>query len=311
MTTVAITGINSYFASTVLPKLEADPEITKIIGIDIVPIEISSSKVDFFQADVGSDRIRDILKGVDIVMHFAFIVDEIHNKKKTHSINIEGSKNVFSACALNEVKKIIYTSSIASYGSHPDNPIGISEDFPLRANEDSYYSSDKVAVERFLAAFVQEHPEISVTIFRPPIIVGPSSKFGKMLSAAWERNSTLAIKGSDVPVQFLHESDLGEALYLAVKRDIPGVFNIAPDDSCSTKKMYKIAGIEVIELPVGFLKNLVNVLFALRIATMSQGWISLGEYPVIVSNRKFKQATGWQPRYSTEEAFRDFLSSVR
>jgi len=29
MPTIAITGINSYFAQTVLPKLEADPEIEK------------------------------------------------------------------------------------------------------------------------------------------------------------------------------------------------------------------------------------------------------------------------------------------
>ena len=30
--TIAITGVNSYFASTLLPKLQADPEIEKIIG---------------------------------------------------------------------------------------------------------------------------------------------------------------------------------------------------------------------------------------------------------------------------------------
>ena len=31
-------------------------------------------------------------------------------------------------------------------------------------------------------------------------------------------------------MQFLHEDDLGEALYLAVKKDLPGAFNIAADD---------------------------------------------------------------------------------
>jgi len=44
---------------------------------------------------------------------------------------------------------------------------------------------------------------------------------------------------------------------------------------------------------------------------MSQGWVSLGEYPIIVNNEKFKTATGWQPKYTTEEAFRDFVASVK
>ena len=45
MTTIAITGINSYFAKTVLSKLQADPEIEKIIGIDIAPFSGSPEKV--------------------------------------------------------------------------------------------------------------------------------------------------------------------------------------------------------------------------------------------------------------------------
>lgn len=37
MTAIAITGINSYFAISVLPRLERDPDIERILGIDGVP----------------------------------------------------------------------------------------------------------------------------------------------------------------------------------------------------------------------------------------------------------------------------------
>ena len=46
--TIAITGINSYFASTILPKLQNDPDIEKIIGIDVTPWKGGYNKVVFY-----------------------------------------------------------------------------------------------------------------------------------------------------------------------------------------------------------------------------------------------------------------------
>lgn len=308
MTTLAITGINSYFARNVLPRLEADPDVKKIVGIDIAPLERDVEKVTFFREDVRNKALPELLKGVDTVLHLAFIVEEIHNKKKTHAINIEGSKNVFESCAVSGVKKIIYTSSIAAYGAHPDNPIGITEEYPLVANEDSYYSSDKVAVERFLKDFREKHPEIKITVLRPPIIIGPNLK--NVFREMWEQKIALIPKERDIPMQFLHEDDLGEALYLSVKRDIPGTFNIATDDSSSIQRLYEIAGIKTIKVSTKGLKRLTNLLFALRLYHSSQGWVSLGEFPIVVSNQQFKKRTGWQPHYTTEGAFRDLLKAI-
>ncbi|MBW2141307.1 MAG: NAD-dependent epimerase/dehydratase family protein [Deltaproteobacteria bacterium] len=293
MTSIAITGVNSYFAKTVLPKLEADPEIERIVGIDVTPWTSDFKKVAFFQEDVRSDNLPNLLKNVDTVLHLAFIVNEIHDKKKTHEININGSKNVFKACVENNVKKIIYTSSIASYGAHPDNPIGITENYPLVENRDSYYSTDKVAVETFLARFFEKRQDITLTIFRPPVIVGPN--LNNQFVEGFNRKTTLFIKGRDPQLQFLHEDDLGEALYLAVKKDIPGIFNIAADDETTMRRLYELAEIKSIDLPAGLLKFIANLLFALRLQNMSQGWISLMEYPIIVSSEKFKKVTGWQP----------------
>lgn len=309
MRTIAITGINSYFAGTVLPKLEADPEIERIVGIDINPMKVESGKTDFHQEDVRNPDIRALFQGVDTVLHLAFIVEEIHDKKKTYEINVGGSKNVFRACAETGVKKIVYASSTASYGSHPDNPIGMTEEHPLVANEDSYYSSDKVAVERFLKDFFKDFPEVVLTVFRPPVIVGPN--LNNFAVNVFSRRTSFFIRGRDPEVQFLHEKDLGEALYLAIKRDVPGTFNIAADDHSTMRTISEISGTRLIDLPASVLKPLANLFFALRLEKLSRGWISLMEHPVVVDSEKFKKATGWQPRYGTEEAFRDFLRSRR
>jgi nucleoside-diphosphate-sugar epimerase len=191
MTTIAITGINSYFAKTLLPKLHADKEIKSIIGIDVTPWQGQENKVTFFQEDVRKREIYSILKDVDIVLHLAFVVEEIRDKKKTHEINVEGSK------------------------------------------------------------------------------------------------------------------------YLAVKKDLPGAFNIAADDYSTSRKIYELAGVKTKDGSIGFIRWVANITFFLGLGKMSQGWVSLGEYPIIVNNEKFKTATGWQPKYTTEEAFRDFLDSVK
>jgi UDP-glucose 4-epimerase len=309
MTTIAITGINSYFAKTVLPKLMADPEIESIIGIDVTPWTGEGSKVAFFQEDVRKREIYTLLKDADIVLHLAFIVEEIRDKKKTHAINVEGSKNVFQACAANGVKKIVYTSSIAAYGAHPDNPIGITEEQPLIENPDSYYSTDKVVVEKFLDNFQKDNPKMIITRFRPPIIVGPN--LNNFAVDFYTRKKNFTIKGKDNEVQFLHENDLGEALYLAIKKDFPGAFNIAADDYAGSRRLFEIAGVKTTDVPVGLMRILANVTFFLGMGKMSQGWVSLMEYPVVVDSSKFKAAAGWQPRYTTEEAFRDFLNSIK
>ena len=50
--TVLITGINSYFAFTLLPMLDTDPDIDKIIGIDVTPWKGGFHKVDFYKTDI-------------------------------------------------------------------------------------------------------------------------------------------------------------------------------------------------------------------------------------------------------------------
>jgi len=131
MTTIAITGISGYLAKTVLPRLQTEPEIENIIGIGIAPLSGCSKKVTFYRGDVRDSQMARWLSGTDILLHLAFMVQEIHDKKKGREINVEGIKNVLKAAVKNDIRKIIYTSSVAAYGAHPDNTVGITEDFGI------------------------------------------------------------------------------------------------------------------------------------------------------------------------------------
>ena len=98
---------------------------------------------------------------------------------------------------------------------------------------------------------------------------------------------------------------------VAVTKDLPGTFNIAPGDHTTLRRCFERAGVKVFDAPAWLLKGLSNALFALRLEKMSQGWISLMEYPIIVNSKAFRRASCWEPRYGTEGAFMDCLASLR
>ncbi len=305
--TVAVTGVNSYFASCVLPKLEAAPDIDRIIGIDITPWKGGYSKVDFYREDIRSSRIVDILEGVDVIFHLAFVVSEIQDKDSTEDININGSKNIFNACVKNNVKKIIYTSSMTVYGSHKDNVVGYTETSPIAKNEDSYYNSSKVEVENFVTRFFENHPDIILTVIRAGLLVGPN--IDNMFSKLWSLKVTALPSGNISHNQFIHEEDLGEALYLSYEKDIPGIYNVTADDAVSTRWCFKTAGAMVLSIPEPLLKFIANLAFKLHLFPAGGGWVSVGRYTIFGLSNKFKLAAGWNPKYSSEEAFMTWIKS--
>jgi UDP-glucose 4-epimerase len=304
---VAITGVNSYFATTILPLLEKSPEVDEVVGIDVSPWKGGYNKVRFHREDIRSEKMVEILKDVDVVYHLAFVVSEIHDKKKTLDININGSKNVFSACAANGVKKVVYTSSMTIYGAHESNALGFTEKSPIRQNKDSYYNSSKVEVETFVADFFKEHPDITLTIIRAGLLVGP--KINNMFSMLWSKKISALPMGRNSYNQLIHEEDLGEALYLSLKKDLPGIYNVCADDALPTRWMFRTAGVKITFIPAWLLKIIINILFVLRIEKVSQGWVSLSEHTIYGICDKFKKATGWLPKYSSKETFTHYLEA--
>lgn len=305
--TVAITGVNSYFASTLLPRLQADPEIEKIIGIDVTPWKGGYDKVAFVREDVRNPEIGHHLRGADTLYHLAFIVDEIADKQKTYDINIKGSRNVFQACVEKGIRKVIYASSITVYGSHPDTPLGLTEDHPPAPNTDSYYNSSKVDVEQFAARFFADHPEIVVTVLRAGLLCGP--RIENMFSKLWSMKIGALAAGSKAYLQFIHEEDLGEAMYLACLKDLPGTFNVAADDAVSARWVFRRSGVFIIPIPSLILKPLADLSFKLKLFPAGGGWVSLSSHTIFCRCDRFKSAAGWKPRYSSEETFNHYLAA--
>ena len=95
------------------------------------------------------DAVDGLVEGADVVVHLAFMI--MGGAEESREVNLDGSRNVFEAAAAAGAKRLVYTSSVAAYGFHRDNPQPLTEDVPARGSDSHYYSAQKAEVEALLA----------------------------------------------------------------------------------------------------------------------------------------------------------------
>lgn len=308
--TIAITGVAGYFSRALLPLLETDPDIEQVIGFDIAPpADMESySKLEFHQMDIRDPGLGDLLDGVDCLMHLAFILMRLPGSSELDDINIHGTQSVIQAAGEKCIPKLIVTGSVVGYGLHPDNPIPLTEESPLRPNPNLYYSRAKAANAAFLDEFTEGHPEMVITRLRPCTVIGPKADPAQM--AQMTGKVIPVIRGYDPPYQLLHEEDMASALYWALKEDHPGVFNITSDEPRTLRQLVESRGGRALPLPTWVVRSLLALTWITKASVFAPEWVDLSRYPIVASNEKAKSA-GWNPRYSTPEAFLALLAAYQ
>jgi nucleoside-diphosphate-sugar epimerase len=174
--TVAITGPTGTFGNGLLPLLERDNRIREVIGIARRPFDPAAhgwTKMHYRQGDVRDyEGLKQSFVGSDVVVHLAFIVLG-SDQRAAEEINIQGTINAFRAAAASGAKRFVYSSSVAAYGFHKDNPDILTEDWPTRPAIRMSYAQEKARLEQLLASEAKSHPDIDLYLLRSPIVLGP------------------------------------------------------------------------------------------------------------------------------------------
>ena len=301
---IAVTGISGYLGQLIFPRLDKEKSVKKIIGIDIGQPKSTSGKLKFFKTDIRDPGIANILKdnSANIVVHLAFIMAVTRNPEKARDIDVNGTRNVLDACKKANVKKVVAASSTAVYGAHHDNPDWLTEDSPLRGNPGYFYCADKIEMERLCLQSKHKHPETAVTILRPCDVYGPGANFP--LSRALERKKVYLFEGFDPEYQFIHEEDLAEAFWLAISKDVDGIFNVTPDGTISLSECAKLMGKEVSWARLTRMTSTVlRIMWAIHLMEAPPAAFDFWRYRWTASNEKIKRELGFHPKYTSREAF--------
>lgn len=323
--TVAVTGPTGTFGFGLLPLLQADARIGRIAGIARRPFDPAArgwTKMDYRRGDVR-DRaaLGEAFAGTDVVVHLAFFITGATDRDATRAINVEGTLNAFAAAAAAGARRFVYASSVAAYGFFADNPAVMTEDWPTRPAAHLFYSQEKAEIETLLAEAAAAYPQIGLYVLRPSIVLGPHSVGAKTfvpgpVEPIARRLAALALAlplrvpapMPALPVQFVHEHDVGEALRLCVLgAGPPGAYNIAGDGELTTVDVARELGLLPLAIPSGPVRAAAGLLAGLPFAPPQFGWAEAITRPAIMDTGKAKRDLGWRPRYSGLEALRDTL----
>jgi len=326
--TVAVTGPTGTFGFGLMPLLQADPRIARVVGIARRPFDPSAhgwNKLEYQRGDVRDpEALRSAFEGVDAVVHLAFMITGTASRETIRAINVEGTLNVFAAAAAAGAQRFVYASSVAAYGFHADNPIGMTEDWPVRAADRLFYAQEKAELERLLLAAAEDHPEIGLYLLRPPIVLGPHAVGAKdilpapvaaaaqrMLDAVKRAPVPIPIPAVDLPMQFVHEDDVGQALLCCVVAQGPtGAYNIAGDGVVTVAEVLREFGLAPLPVPAVLTRGVARAAALAARAPFippAAEWVEAVSHPAIMDTTKAKEQLGWRPRYTGLEALRDTL----
>lgn len=150
MTKVLVTGASGFVGSHIADALSDNG--FEVILFDKISSEYKKDTQTFIQGDLlSTDDLDKVMNGIDYVYHFGAIADiDIANKmpQKALTINIMGTINVIESCLKNNVKKIIFASTV-----YVNSKMG------------GFYAASKKACENILENYAKTY-KLNYTILR-------------------------------------------------------------------------------------------------------------------------------------------------
>ncbi len=312
MKNVFVTGVSGYIGMKIARALADSPQVEKIVGIDInKPREIPNGLI-FIKRDVREPMLDLLVENqIDTVIHAAYVLPPIHNKALMEDINLGGTRNILNASAEASITQLLYTSSTTAYGFHPDNPSPLTEESPLRGNDDFTYSKNKKEIESLMQEFISSHPDMIITILRPCFVVGPG--FANPLARHLQKPFVL-LPSKTAPFQFVHEDDLVRVIVMCLSKTLGGVFNVTGEGTMGFGEMVRKLGNYAVRLPFGLMFVLNNLLWFMRMHFLTEfpsPGLNLIRYSWLASSERLITETGFEFEYDTRSAFEDFVRSIK
>lgn len=334
--TILVTGASGYIGAMLVKRFDALDSVERIIALDKEPMpELleECEKVVFLQINTAEKWQEQVASyEPSIVIHAAWQIREIYgDRERSWKWNIDGSDAVFDFCFEHSfIKKLIFISSIASYGAFASNTVDtfFTEENPLREST-SLYAEEKRISENHLhqkyELYHHENPQLSIRILRPASITGPRGRFmrdsiGLQSVLRGELTTTplqkfLSFMTMFVPVtkhwlrQFIHEDDVVSVIeHLAFAQEDVGTLDTfilcPPGEVVKGKDMARLVGKKAIVLPPVLIRIVFFFAWHLtfgRIPTAPGSWGAYS-YPIPVDGGKLSRLTGYTYQHNGTDA---------
>jgi nucleoside-diphosphate-sugar epimerase len=342
-----ITGGSGYVGAMLADQYASRSDVDAILLIDKEPFSdlleghLSRNKISFIQENLGDEAgagesgWQEKVKAFapDVIIHTAWQIREMYGKKDVQwKWNVTGSDNVFDlAFSLPSVKKLVYFSTVSSYGAYPTNKLDhfFIEEEGFRKSDYLYAEEKRIAEEhlkqKYDTAVLNGTHKPQVFIVRPAAITGPRGRYMRVRFGLQAALSGQLKKGfihrlisalvSFVPVtplwlrQFIHEDDVADIVSLFVFNNLQGtyeVFNICPPGPAVLgPDMAKAVGKKTLPVKPWMIRPVFFIFWHLsrgKVPTSKGGWKSYS-YPIAVDGSKLTKQYSYQYKHPSKEAF--------
>jgi nucleoside-diphosphate-sugar epimerase len=325
--TVAVTGATGNVGTALLRAL-ADVGVPQVRGLarrqppDTPPYDA----VDWYLTDLGDpdseEVLAEFLHGADVVVHLAWALQPGREPERLRKVNVDGTRRVLDAAGAAGVAHVVHMSSLGVYSPGPPSR-RITEDWPTEGVPSSQYSRDKVAAERLVRDFVATHPDVTVSVTRPTLVLQPeaASEIGRYFLGDLLLTATRLVPGpvarllplplpGGLHLSFVHADDVAQALLRIVDQRASGAFNLATDPALDADGLAEALGSLRVPTPAFLLRPALGVAHRAHLVPTEPGWLDLALGVPLLEWAKARTVLGWTPRRRGPDVLREFVAAL-
>ncbi len=253
---IAVTGATGHIGNVLVRKLLGKGENVRAVVPpfeDITPLE--GLEVEIVESDVrDTNSLVKAFNGVELVYHLAGIVTILSgNDDFLYQVNVEGTKNVVDACLKNNVKRLVYVSSVHALKEPPHGTV-IDETcgYDAECTMGSYGRSKTLASLEVLKGIDKG---LDAVLVCPSGVIGPYdykiSQMGHLFINFMKGNLKARVDGA---YDFVDVRDVAEGLILACENGKRGESYVLSGEQISVQDLFreleKLTGMKVPSLKV-------------------------------------------------------------
>ncbi len=326
---VAVTGPTGEIGKPLMAELERRAEVENVVGMarrPFDPAEEGWAKVAYRRGDIlDRGALAALFDGADVAVHLAFAI--FGSREETRKINLQGTRNVFEIAIKAGVKRLVYASSVAAYGFHPENPQPLTEEVPARGSEGFYYSRQKAELEDLLDELLAES-DVEAYVFRPCIVAGPRAtmlieqtveavRVGDpvpLLRKGVEKLPLVrpVLPDPGAPIQLVHHDDVARAMAAAICGDgPPGAYNLAGEGEVRVRDIAGELGWRWVPVPRPAVSVGTAAARRLSFASPKFEWAIAADTPVLMETTKARRDLNWNPQHDARETLEETVAGAR
>lgn len=311
---VLITGIAGELAGRVAGELEERDDVLELYGVDVEKPTHKLRRTEFVRADIRNPVIARILEAtqVDTVVHMSTVSAPapVGGRPQMKEHNVIGAMQLFAACQRAEsLRRVVLKSSTAVYGSSPEDPALLTEDDTPDGLPGHGFAKDATEVEDYARTFGRRRDDVDLTILRLANLLG--GRLDATFDSFFRLPAVPTVMGYDPRLQFCHGDDAVGVLARAATGAPAGTYNVAGPGVLYLSQCVRLAGRLSVPVPLPLADAVGSLVRRSRRVDFSPEQLGFLRFGRVTDITRLIERFGYDPRYSTREAFEDFVAHRR